>query len=27
VAVSAVFATLLYYDLRARHERRALVGD
>jgi len=27
VAVSALFATLLYYDLRARQERRALVGD
>src|SRR6185503_6251964 len=27
VAVSALFATLLYYDLRARHERRALAGD
>ena len=27
VAVTAVFATLLFYDLRARHERRALVGD
>jgi hypothetical protein len=27
VAVTAVFATLLFYDLRARQERRALVGD
>jgi hypothetical protein len=27
VAVTAVFATLLFYDLRARHERRALAGD
>jgi hypothetical protein len=27
VGVTAVFATLLFYDLRARHERRALVGD
>jgi hypothetical protein len=27
VAVTAVFATLLYYDLRARQDRRALVGD
>lgn len=26
VAVTAVFATLLFYDLRARQERRAIVG-